>query len=232
MKGKHRAAGKASVLFLSFSVLVLMAFTTAHAATLTESFTTSTPISSSTPTDWSNYLSFAQFNPALGTLTSVELDLSASMGTYITVENFGAAPSSGTASTQIAVHVEDPGNYLASATQMTYYSAGFGFSGLTQYNTAASGLLTGTGTSSNVYTLAGLLAEFTGAGAISLTASTNTSTNLNYTGGFAAANQATNAGLTGDVVYTYNAPVPLPSALILMGPGLFGLVGLRRRFKS
>jgi hypothetical protein len=232
MQTRHHRLKKVSVLLLGLSVLLLTVFTTAHADTI--SFTTSTPIVS-TLTDWTSSLAFQQFNPSYGTLQSVELDLRSGLQTTLTISNLpGAGSATGNAKTEVQVSVVDSGNYITDQPQIDFNSPAYAYTGLAAGDSTTSGLLTKTGTSSSVYTLASLLAEFTGAGNISLTASTFTQTLLANTGGNTSASQVTNAGLTGDVIYTYTPPasVPLPSALLLLGPGLIGLVGLRKRYTA
>src|SRR6185369_14128553 len=94
------------------SVGMLLAVGSVNAST-SGPFTTTTPIPS-TLTDWSSSLSFPQFNPALGTLTSVKLDLSGSLSTIITVNNDSPSPSSGTVKTEVQFTVQDGGNNLNS----------------------------------------------------------------------------------------------------------------------
>ncbi len=234
MKGKHHATRKTSVLFLSLSVLVLMAFTTAHATTVGP-ITTTTPVSS-TLTDWSNNLSFAQFNPALGTLTSVELDLTSALTTSLTLTNTsGALGASGKAFTEVQISVGTALG-LFDVPQIDQNSPKFTFN-IAAGGNVSSGIITFSGQSTSDYNLSNVspsvMSAFTGTGNISLPATTFTQTWIQYSSGNVNQSQVTNASLTGDVIYTYTpAPVPLPSALFLLGPGLFGLLGLRRRFKG
>ncbi len=242
MQVKRHISKKVSIFLLSVSALVLAAFTSAHADSI--SFTTSTPIPS-TLTDWTSALTFQQFNPSLGTLTSVTLDLSSTMSTILTVTNVGSTlPSNGTAKTEVLIAVVDPSGIIGtlptytpypiapSNPQLNYLSTGFSYSNLAAGGTVTSGTLTGSsGNVSNSYTTPGLLAEFTGAGSISLPAGTLTYTTLSNSGGNTESSQVTYTGLTGTVIYTYT-PVPLPSALLLLGPGLLGLVGIRRKYRA
>ena len=73
----------------------------------TISYTTSTPIPSST-TDWTGGLTFQQFNPSLGTLTGVELNFSGGLTTDLTILNDAVITSHGDADTKIEVFVQDP----------------------------------------------------------------------------------------------------------------------------
>src|SRR5277367_3921749 len=59
----------------------------------------------STLTDWSQSLVFPQFNPALGTLVSVELDLTNSFTTTLYITNNADSSSSGTAKTEVTLTV-------------------------------------------------------------------------------------------------------------------------------
>ncbi|MEI9866718.1 MAG: PEP-CTERM sorting domain-containing protein [Limisphaerales bacterium] len=94
-----------------------------------------------------------------------------------------------------------------------------------------SGSLSQTGTTSSLYTQSSILAEFTGAGNISLSASTFTQSGLTYTGGITFANvTSVDASLTGSVVYNYT-PVPEPTTLALAGLGGLSLMLVLRQRK-
>ena len=95
--------------FLASAVILASLFTTSKLfAAISGPFTTSTPIPL-TLTDWSLGLDFPKFNSALGTLISVELDLSGSLSTIITVTNSALSSSSGTAKTEVQYTVQDGG---------------------------------------------------------------------------------------------------------------------------
>lgn len=178
-------------------------------------------------TDWSNILAFPKFNPALGTLISFELDLTSTLNTTLTITNNGLISSQGTAKTEMTLSVKDVGNFLT-VPQIDLLSPSYSYS-LAPGGTATSPVLTSTGTSANIYTLPALLAEFTGTGNISLTASTFTQTLLANSGGNSFAAQMSLASANGGVIYTYN-PVAVPEpGTAIFGVACIGIAALRRR---
>lgn len=199
---------------------------TATALAETVIYTTTTPISS-TLTDWSGSLSFPQFQPSLGTLAMVQLDLQGGMQTVLTVDNTGNQSSSGYAKTEIALTVQDAGDNFT-VPEIDFFSPAYDFS-LAADTSTISGTLVQSGTGGDQYTALAILNEFTGLGSISLAASTYTATMILYTGGNTLATQATSASLTGTVTYYYNpVPVPEPTSLALLVLGGLALC-LRRR---
>jgi len=198
--------------------------------------TTSTPIPL-TLTDWTHTLAFPKFNPALGTLTQIELNITGGLSTTITVTNNAASSSNGTAKTELALLVQDPSNLLFGNT-IPYVTPPFPTTPLLDilspayaYNLApggfiTSGTLTNTLSADNFYTASNILTAFTGSGNILLSAETLTGTVLANNGGNTIAGQVTTASATGTITYTYT-PIPEPSALALMGIG--GLAFWRRR---
>ena len=211
--------------FLMATGLVAAVMSLSVQAATSGPFTTSTPIPS-TLTDWSGSLAFPQFNSALGTLNSVELDLSATFTTTLTVSNSSPDGSSGTVKTEVQFTVQDIGGNLVPHVPDVVgpdfaYSLGAG-------GNATSGLLSKSGSDSETYTLSAILTEFTGGGSIVLPASTFTQTLLANTGGNTSASQITDGSLTGDVIYNYTA-VPEPSTIGLVVVGLLGVLGIRRR---
>ena len=206
------------------AAILTAAMLTGTAGADTISHITSTPIASTT-TDWTGSLSFQKFSPTLGTLDSVEIKLQGSMSTVLTVTNGSGSASSGHANTHLQVTVQDPGAYLT-VPQIDILSPSFNYT-LPAGGSTTSLTLNKNGSSDDLYTLAAILAEFTGSGTIPLSASTFTETMLANTGGNTSSSQVTQAQLTGTVIYSYT--VPEPATLSLLAAGGLGTFLLRRR---
>jgi hypothetical protein len=186
------------------------------AALVSGPFTTTTPITS-TLTDWAGSLQFQKFNSALGTLTMVQIDLTGSMTTVLTVINGSPTSSTGNAKTELQITVQDSGGNL-NIPEIDLLSSAFAYHNLGGGESLTSGTLTKSGSSSDQYTNAALLAEFTGPGTIALSAGTFTQTLIANTGGNTSASQVTSAQLTGTVTYFYEQ-VPEPATMLLLGLG-------------
>ena len=219
------------IAFIGFVLSVVLTAGISSATTVPSGpYTTTTPIPYSL-TDWTGTLLFPQFDPALGTLTEVDLSLTGAMQTQLTVLNVDSTlPSSGHASTHLVLTVQDAGlNLNAPAIDMT--SPSFNYS-LDAGDSLTSGELTKSDSSTGVYIAAPILAEFTGTGSISLDAGTFTETALFSTGGNTESEQLTEASLTGTVTYYYDSPVPEPVTMLSALLGIAGLGGyVRHRTK-
>ncbi|MBN1456591.1 MAG: PEP-CTERM sorting domain-containing protein [Sedimentisphaerales bacterium] len=193
----------------------------------TLSYSTTTPISSLL-TDWpgGTSLSFQKFDPALGTLNSVTIDLNGSMETTLIIKNQNPSgtASFGSAKTELDMTVLSPGgvNALVDLT-----SSWFGYSLNPGESITTNPPLSMSGTVSETYTLAAILAEFTGLGNIELDAGTFTIAVLANTGGNTSVDQMTYASLDGTVTYNYTVPEPATISLLSIG----GLTLLRKRRK-
>ena len=106
-----------------FVLTVLLVPCLSMAAFTSGPFTTTTPIPS-TLTDWTGTLSFPKFNPGLGILTQVQLDLNGAMSTILTITNDSPAGSSGVAKTELMMTVQDAGNNL-NAPEIDLLSPGY-----------------------------------------------------------------------------------------------------------
>ncbi len=197
----------------SIFIVILIAVMPVLATTIT--YNTSTPIAL-TPTNWTGSLAFQKFNPTLGILDSVTINLSGYMETTITVSS--TANATGYAKTSVELSVQDAGGNL-NVPEITLISPAFNFTNLN--GTVVSGLLTKSGSSSDTYTSSAVLAEFKGIGDILLNAGTFVETLLAFTSGNANASQVTGASLTGSV--TYNYTVPEPATIAILCGGAFAL---------
>ncbi len=210
-------------------IAILLALSTLTQAATSGPYVTSTPIPS-TLTDWTGSLAFPKFNPSLGTLTSVTIGLSTSIRVVMTVTNSSLDPSSGTARTEVQFTVQDAGWNLITP-EIDSFTPSFAYS-LGPGDSVTSGTLTKSGSSTDLYTDAAILAEFIGPGTIVLPASTFTQIWLSNAGGDTLASQITNASLTGTVTYEYTlggeAGVPEPGSMLLFGSALIGLTILLR----
>jgi hypothetical protein len=217
----------------------------ASASTLEETFTGSATaaLPPGINTDFNAILTTLQFNPAWGSLQSVEIDLTSHMSTDLAIVNGDTGASSGTVNTQLQIFVQDGGNnltggvYSTGAGVIAYCAPGNCISGkyaytLTSGGSIDSGAITANSSESMTYTLGAILSEFTGTGNFNLSAKSLTGTTITNTGGNTTATQNTFANVTGDVIYTYNSSAPEPATLFLMGSALVGVGILRKRFKA
>lgn len=200
----------------------------AHASVIGPTVTT-TPIAS-TQTEWNGNLSFPQFNQTLGSLTDVSLQYHTGISTTLTVKDLTGNGSSGQAFTEVAISIADGGGMLtADEPQLDVDSSHYPFS-LSGNQTLTSGLLGGNQTSGIFdYTAPTLLAEFTGPGSVTLSATTLTTPQVNYSFGNISNLQVTDASLTAFVTYTYTPAVPEPATLSLLVLGGVPLLSRRRR---
>lgn len=203
-----------------------------------DSYQVSASIPDTTLTDWTNTVSVAQFNPALGTLTGISVKLSSDLITTLSFTNLAGANSDavGDLQTILRVYFQDAGAHFGT------YSGGTGalkYGGNTDqsYDLAPGEGITASGLTdlaSTTYTPSlGLVAsEFEGTGDVVFDLYSKTSTLVGNSGGNFVASQTTQAGAGVLVTYTFTAPAPEPSTMALIGSGLVGTgLVLRRRNK-
>lgn len=189
---------------------------------------------SSTLTDWSQNINITKFDSSLGTLTGVELTLTTTGSTSITVTNLGSGASSGSVRTELFISLTDPSDFLAGFNpfiDLLVPSASQAYS-LASGDSIVLGPFTRSGSSgAQEFTDSSILAEFTGAGVIALLGNAHAETVQSNSGGNTSTSQVTSANLGLKVVYTYDA-VPEPSTYAMLGLGLLGIAYLRNRRAS
>ena len=217
--------GLASVLTVVLcATLVFIGAAVPAQADIIVSYPTSAPIPATT-TDWSSSVPLQLFDPSLGTLQSVDIYVSSTLNTTLTVQNTDESDSSsGSAKTEVQVTVD--GNPA-----LDFLSPAFSYT-LGPGGSTSSGLLTSSSSlDSGPLTDAPTLSAFTGVGTMDLYAYTFTQTDLSNTGGNTNASQVTDASFTATVTYDYIA-TPEPGSIVLMGLGAAGLFCIARRRKG
>jgi hypothetical protein len=215
---------------LLLSTLLLVG--SASAATITYNGSPAIP---DTQTNWNNFIGVQQFNPSLGTLTSVQITLNADVNGTIGVENTSNS-SSAPVTSQLSANIslKNPSNTLIVSIapsssifndNLAVYDGAINFSG----PSGATHTATANQSNSAVLTSLSDLGLFTGTGSVSLPISAIATSYANDGGNLVASIQ-TAAGASASVTYTYTpgSAVPEPSSLGLMGLG-FSAVGLLGR---
>jgi hypothetical protein len=237
MKGEHMNQARTS---LSLALVGLLGIGLASGARAeTQSFGPAT-------TDFKTFLTFNQFNPALGTLNSVSITLQTDFDTAITITNNSVSPSNGTDRTNVQDAITD-GAINNASDPLTV--TGGNFSVQDNFNSApvSYNLAPGANTTQSpphathtvgptAFSSAPVLVEFTGLGTINLNIGTFTQTFLANTGGNTSSAQSTTATMTGTVNYNFTPSTPgtpEPGVLAFLGAGVVGTIGagLRRRKK-
>ncbi len=218
-------------IWIAGALVIGIAVPGAWAASIT--FSNSIPV---TDTDFISSVSVSQFNPALGTLTSVSLSLSDTETASINVENTSStgrtigvsmsdtiSVTGPTASTSLSVNPT-----ISTSDALTAFD---GTQDLSGADSASHPGLTNTVSASTTTSAAADLALFTGVGSIVFpvnAAGSSTTT--------APSNVATDLqngdGVTVTVTYNFTPRVAEPGALLFLGSALTGLAGLGFRRSS
>lgn len=211
---------------LWFALAGGLATTAAQAATIT--FFGSIPLRN---TNFSQAVSIAQFDSALGTLESVTVTVNAGFEGKTFGENMNPnAPAEYTAQLTYQVGVTGPNGFpivdvtgfIADAGTLNAFDGLLDFAGVSGFtrfqNDARSAV--------NSFTEAADLASFTGAGWVSFLVDATASSSVSGSSGLIALGTGARAWADVEVTYTYTA-VPAPAgAIVLAGAGL---LGARRR---
>ena len=198
-------------------------------------FISYTNLNTAVQTDWTNTISLQKFNPAFGTLDSIQVTIQSGMTTVLSVTNFGASPSDGAALTQLKLFLNSGSYNLFSGTPvLNYISQDYNYS-IGAGGSSTSGPLSGNATTTgNLVTDSSTLSAFTGFGSVHLTVSTASRTFLANSGGNTGSSQVTSANVGTIITYGYTAfppvPVPEPATVAMIGMGFAGLgLAWRRR---
>lgn len=191
-----------------------------EAKATTETFTAT---HSPSTTEWSDNFILQEFNPALGSLQSVYILASQSVSINGTVNNTATVSESFTfrAGSQLTVTLPGVLGFL----QPSPLASAQAFN-LPSGATAPYGPVNGSDSVNYTYTLPADMANFIGAGTLTLPGSTLSQELISGGGGNITASLTTVSGATVEVQYTY-LPVPEPGSLALLALG--GAVMLLRR---
>ncbi|MDH3730404.1 MAG: choice-of-anchor E domain-containing protein [Acidimicrobiia bacterium] len=203
----------ATAVLVLVSVFAVMGSAPAHAAEV--SFSDTIPIQN---TNWNQTVTIMQFDPAQGTLQSVEVTITGELFGSSQVENLDpGGPTTSTLDLGAAISVDgDPGaGSITISTNPTSSNTVTlaAFDGLIDFGGASGATfadLSASETQSQTITDAGVLAGYTGTGTVSLDAS-GIANSFTIGGGNIAALFDTDAGATVTVRYTFQ---PLASAAI------------------
>ena len=215
---------------LLFAALVTAALTAgtgvAHATVMGYTATFSFD-GSSTPYS----LSLGSFNPALGTLTDISLTLVTNLTPEVQLTNLtNAAQSFTNAQSSAPFTLTGPGNTTVTATASTGSIDGTAAAGPSAVSTFSGPTVQQTQT----IDLASLISLYQDTGPLGFQAALGpfTSSASFASGTLGVGGEALVNGSVA-IDYTYNAaPVPTPSALLLLATGFLGLAGITRRVKK
>jgi len=161
-----------------------------------------------TPADWSAKVTFAQFDPTLGTLQDVRIDIAATVDGTVSIESLDATPAAITGGLSGAVEVSTGGTQIAAdIVDATGNAKRAAFDGGTDYlgNSGTTLAVSQTATTEAVYQPGSVgLSPFIGAGSIDLTASAGIRADASGAGSFQL-QTAASAGAVVSLQYDYVA---------------------------
>ncbi len=190
-------------------VLLAIVLSASAAGAVTVSYVAGVPLQT---TNWYTTLTFPQFNPSLGSLTGVTVELRDSLVHGIQFENQAATNSRFRDSIYVTIDVMRPASTsLVTAIAKLYKTAIVGpWDGVLDYaGTSGAGFLglTDYAVSSSTTNAPADLALFTGTGSIGLPCRAEAWFVFSYTGGNGKWIETTEAQAYVIVTYTYDAPV-------------------------
>ena len=191
------------------------------------------------PTDWSSFLDLQQFNPTLGTLQSVTVELFSNLVGSIGAENRNPTKAlSITLNLKSTVSLLIPSDAGGASLQLTHAatrSFSAGAYDLTMDYAGNSGFkdrdVLGAANVASTFTSDEMLQLFTGTGKVTTSVTAVGEKSHNGNGAFATS-FGNNTSAHASVTYTYAAaPVPEPTtwALMIAGLGVVGWLSARRR---
>jgi hypothetical protein len=218
-----------SIVLSILALALFIAAPVAMAGTITEPISGPVTVGPSLTPVSANF-SILQFDPSLGTLTSVTINIT-DIGTTTLAATSTDIDTLDDIDTKLTLLVSGGG---ASKSQTLYVDSGITdppgviVTTTSPYN---SGPLTITGSATDNVSSADW-AAFTGTGYVPFTFTANAETQITEMGGNLTPSQITNAGVDVSITYDYTNPgppvIPEPSTLSLFGSGLLGLAGMLR----
>lgn len=182
------------------------------------------------PLAYDGSISLAKFDPSLGTLNSVTLDLTSIFNFATKFEN--KSPNSDSTVNKIIDQQLTIGGNLLDTGKVTYsktwvtgkYDGTIDYAGTSGFTVAES-----SGQTTRKLTLTGAaISSYIGAGSLQLDVHSHAAFSGGFTGGNGSFMNTQDYAATANVTYDYT-PTPIPAAAWLLGSGLLGLLGIKRK---